>query len=57
MGAWIEFDVEAPVNLALVKYWGKRDESLVLPLHSSLSATLDLSVMRSRCHVRAFIES
>jgi len=27
-------------NLALVKYWGKRDESLVLPYQSSLSITL-----------------
>ncbi|HME91607.1 MAG TPA: diphosphomevalonate decarboxylase [Myxococcaceae bacterium] len=27
-------------NLALVKYWGKRDESLILPHQSSLSVTL-----------------
>lgn len=27
-------------NLALVKYWGKRDESLILPHQSSLSITL-----------------
>ena len=27
-------------NLALVKYWGKRDESLILPNQSSLSVTL-----------------
>src|SRR5678809_365159 len=27
-------------NLALVKYWGKRDEGLVLPHQSSLSLTL-----------------
>ncbi|WP_147915250.1 diphosphomevalonate decarboxylase [Ruania zhangjianzhongii] len=28
-------------NLALVKYWGKRDESLILPVAGSLSLTLD----------------
>ena len=28
-------------NLALVKYWGKRDESLILPAAGSLSLTLD----------------
>ncbi|XP_037672209.1 diphosphomevalonate decarboxylase isoform X2 [Choloepus didactylus] len=30
----------APVNIAVVKYWGKRDEDLVLPINSSLSVTL-----------------
>ncbi|WDO11227.1 diphosphomevalonate decarboxylase (plasmid) [Streptomyces murinus] len=29
-------------NIALVKYWGKRDEELVLPLADSLSMTLDV---------------
>lgn len=31
----------APTNLALCKYWGKRDEELNLPVTSSLSITLD----------------
>ncbi|MFI6095720.1 diphosphomevalonate decarboxylase [Lentzea sp. NPDC051213] len=31
----------AHVNVALVKYWGKRDAELVLPWTSSLSMTLD----------------
>ncbi|KAG8144210.1 putative Diphosphomevalonate decarboxylase protein [Naja naja] len=30
----------APVNIAVVKYWGKRDEKLILPVNSSLSVTL-----------------
>lgn len=29
-------------NIALVKYWGKRDEELVLPMTGSLSLTLDV---------------
>jgi diphosphomevalonate decarboxylase len=29
-------------NMALVKYWGKRDETLILPVASSLSMTLDI---------------
>ncbi|EDO36717.1 predicted protein [Nematostella vectensis] len=34
--------VKAPINIAVIKYWGKRDEELILPLNSSLSATINL---------------
>ncbi|KAM9408424.1 diphosphomevalonate decarboxylase [Pholidichthys leucotaenia] len=30
----------APVNIAIIKYWGKRNEELILPINSSLSVTL-----------------
>jgi diphosphomevalonate decarboxylase len=30
----------APINIALIKYWGKRDPELMLPYNSSLSVTL-----------------
>jgi diphosphomevalonate decarboxylase len=30
----------APINIALVKYWGKRDDTLNLPLASSIAVTL-----------------
>lgn len=31
----------ANANIALVKYWGKRDERIILPFNSSISVTLD----------------
>lgn len=31
----------AHTNIALIKYWGKRNDSLFLPMNSSLSLTLD----------------
>jgi diphosphomevalonate decarboxylase len=41
--------VEAPPNIALVKYWGVRDPSRGLPFNSSLSVTLER--LRSRTEV------
>ncbi len=32
---------KAHTNIALIKYWGKRNEELILPTNSSLSLTLD----------------
>ncbi|MGC2290011.1 MAG: diphosphomevalonate decarboxylase [Thermoplasmata archaeon] len=41
---------EAAPNIALVKYWGQRDERLILPNNSSLSMTV--SRLRTRTWVR-----
>lgn len=40
----------AQPNIALVKYWGKRDDELNLPAAGSLSITLD--ALHTRTHVR-----
>jgi len=32
---------EATANIAVIKYWGKRDEKLILPNNSNLSFTMD----------------
>ncbi|XP_050347584.1 diphosphomevalonate decarboxylase [Nymphalis io] len=46
----------APVNIAMIKYWGKRDEELILPLNDSVSATLDTSVMCAKTSVCARLD-
>lgn len=38
----------APINIAVIKYWGKRDEALMLPANGSLSVTIDMSKMRAK---------
>ncbi|KAF5859060.1 diphosphomevalonate decarboxylase [Aspergillus alliaceus] len=37
----------APVNIAVIKYWGKRDATLNLPTNSSLSVTLSQRSLRT----------
>ncbi|GAA2347004.1 diphosphomevalonate decarboxylase [Streptomyces kunmingensis] len=41
----------AQPNIALIKYWGKRDEELVLPRTDSLSMTLDIFPTTTRVHL------
>ncbi|RNA13541.1 diphosphomevalonate decarboxylase [Brachionus plicatilis] len=39
---------ECAPNIALIKYWGKSDDELIIPLNGSISITLDTSVLSSR---------
>ncbi|KAI5955733.1 MVD1 [Candida jiufengensis] len=39
--------VTAPVNIATLKYWGKRDKDLNLPTNSSISVTLSQNDLRT----------
>ncbi|KAK9877226.1 hypothetical protein WA026_016973 [Henosepilachna vigintioctopunctata] len=41
----------APVNIAVIKYWGKRDETLILPINDSISATLSLEHMCAKTSI------
>lgn len=36
-----EATARAYTNIALIKYWGKKDDALILPMNNSLSLTLD----------------
>ena len=41
----------SPINIALVKYWGKIDEHFIIPANSSLSITIDSKDMCSHTKI------
>ncbi|CAI7851214.1 unnamed protein product, partial [Closterium sp. NIES-54] len=41
----------APSNIAVIKYWGKRDEARVLPLNGSVSVTLHVDQLAAETTV------
>ncbi|KAE9416807.1 hypothetical protein Angca_004017, partial [Angiostrongylus cantonensis] len=41
-------EVEVPINIALIKYWGKKDEELIIPVNNSVSLNIDDVFARTR---------
>ena len=42
---------KGPINIALIKYWGKADEDLIIPLNNSISLTLDTNTFYTETKV------
>ena len=42
---------KGPINIALIKYWGKDDEELITPLNNSISLTLDTNAFYTETKV------
>lgn len=49
-------EAQAPVNIAVIKYWGKSEESLKIPLNDSLSGTLSTDDMCTATSVQVSVK-
>lgn len=45
--------VRAPINIAVIKYWGKADEQLIIPCNDSISMTLDSPELNTETTITA----
>ena len=41
----------SPINIALIKYWGKMHDTLIIPTNSSLSITIDTDALRTKTKI------
>ena len=47
-GEIISIEASSPINIALIKYWGKVHEQMIIPANSSLSITIDQGEISTR---------
>ena len=61
--SWIQYDtemdeyfvkLESPINIALVKYWGKVHDEMIIPANNSLSLTINKAELCSRTTLTLF---
>jgi diphosphomevalonate decarboxylase len=45
-----------PINIALIKYWGKEDEEQIIPLNNSISITLDMENFYTETKATLFLD-
>lgn len=46
-------NVRAPINIAVIKYWGKSDEKLMLPCNDSISMTIESPNLYTQTTIQA----
>ncbi|MCP9263929.1 Diphosphomevalonate decarboxylase [Dirofilaria immitis] len=51
-----EVEVTAPINIALIKYWGKRNEDFMLPLNDSISLSINNVYAKTRIRIGSSIK-
>ena len=50
---FVQRTISSPTNIAVIKYWGKREQKLILPINSSVSVTIDQADLATTTTVTA----